>query len=474
MRANRWLILLIAVIAVIGLFVDGFAYIYRFATHRSLTETLNEHPKVYGYELFLHRGLDLQGGTRLELELDPNTLAPGVTPSEAQRRTVNIFERRVNGLGVSEAVVRTEGANRILVELPGVNLDEARRVLGQTSHLTFWTWVPGKADPKDPLYAEIDVSNPANLPFPNFKPAPAKSGNEVLDGRNIQRADRQFDNTTGQPVVAFTLDSTGARIFDDIARKAFQHPNGTPENAVAIFLDKDMISNPAIRSDAFGGHGQISGNFTSASAQELALQLNSGTIPARVSIIQSASVGATLGAQTVRVSLAAGLFGLIIVVVFMISYYRLPGFVASLALLLYAGTVLAIFKLVGVGLTLAGLAGFVLSVGMAVDANVLIFERLKEELRGGRTLGAAMDMGVRRAWPAIRDSNISTGITCLVLILLPQIIGIEAGLGLLKGFAITLLIGVAVSMFSAIVVTQTLLHIVAELRAFRGSRLYGV
>jgi preprotein translocase subunit SecD len=467
-RANRWLILLIAGIAAVALFVDGFAFVYRFATHRSMTETLNEHPQLFGYQLFLHRGLDLQGGTRLELELDP----VGVTAPEAQRRTVNIFERRVNGLGVSEAVVRTEGTNRILVELPGVNLDEARRVLGQTSHLTFWTWAPGKADPKD--YSEIDVTNPANLPFPNYKPVPAKSGNDILDGKNIARADRGNDQTTGVPIVNFQLDSTGAKIFDDIARQAYKHPQGTPENAVAIFLDKDMISNPAIRSDAFGGHGQISGNFTAASAQELALQLTSGNIPARVSIIQSATVGATLGAQTVRVSLAAGLFGLIVVVLFMVSYYRLPGFVASLALLLYAGTVLAIFKVVGVGLTLAGLAGFILSVGMAVDANVLIFERLKEELRSGRTLGAAMDMGVRRAWPAIRDSNISTAITCLVLILLPQIIGIEAGLGLLKGFAITLLIGVAVSMFSAIVVTQTLLHVVAELRAFRSSPLYGV
>lgn len=472
MRANRWLILLIAGIAAIALFVDGFAFVYRFATHRSMTETLNEHPKLFGYELFLHRGLDLQGGTRLELELGKPS--SGVTAAEAQRRTVNIFERRVNGLGVSEAVVRTEGTNRILVELPGVNLDEARRVLGQTSHLTFWTWVPGKADPKDPLYAEIDVTNPANLPFPNYKPAPAKSGNDVLDGSNIVRADRIFDPQSQQPVVNFNLDSKGAVIFDAVAREAFKHPRGTPENAVAIFLDKDMVSNPAIRSDTFGGHGQISGNFTAASAQELALQLTAGTIPAPVSIIQSATVGATLGAQTVRVSLAAGLFGLIVVVLFMVSYYRLPGFVASLALMLYAGTVLAIFKLVGVGLTLAGLAGFILSVGMAVDANVLIFERLKEELRSGRTLGAAMDMGVRRAWPAIRDSNISTAITCLVLILLPQIIGIEAGLGLLKGFAITLLIGVAVSMFSAIVVTQTLLHVVAELRAFRSSPLYGV
>jgi preprotein translocase subunit SecD len=235
-----------------------------------------------------------------------------------------------------------------------------------------------------------------------------------------------------------------------------------------------MISNPSIRSDAFGGQGQISGNFTPASAQQLAVQLSSGSLPGTIEIIQSASVGATLGAQTVRVSLAAGVFGLIVVMLFMVTYYRVPGLLAGLALLLYAGIVLAVFKVLGVVLTLAGLAGFILSIGMAVDANVLIFERLKEELRGGRTLGAAMDMGVRRAWPAIRDSNISTAITCLVLIFVPQLLGIEAGLGLLKGFALTLLIGVAISMFSAIVVTQTLLQVVAGVRVARTLRLYGV
>ncbi len=469
MRVNPILVLIILGVALFALFIDGFAYIYRIGSHQSLTKAfIGSHPNLFGYEIFIHRGLDLQGGTRLELELDTNHMTPGVSASEAQRRTVSIFEKRVNGLGVSEAVVRTEGFNRILVELPGVNLEEARAVLGTTSHLTFWTWVPGKPDPKDPDYAGIDVANPANL-VSGYKPKKT-----LLDGSMIVRADRSFDNTTGQPVVSFSWNAEGAKIFDDLAREAFKHPRGTPENQVAIFLDKDMVSNPAIQSDTFGGHGQISGNFTSASAQQLALQLSSGAIPAPISIIQSATVGATLGAQTVRVSLAAGVFGLVIVVLFMVSYYRLPGFVASLALLLYAATVLAIFKTLGVVLTLAGLAGFILSVGMAVDANVLIFERLKEELRSGRTLGAAMEAGVRRAWPAIRDSNISTGITCLVLILLPQIIGIEAGLGLLKGFAITLLIGVAVSMFSAIVVTQTLLQVVAGIGAFRAKPLYGV
>jgi protein-export membrane protein SecD len=390
-----------------------------------------------------------------------------MSDAEAQVKTVAILERRVNGLGVSEALVRTEGRKRVLVELPGVNLEEARAVLGRTSHLSFWTWVPGKAEQKD--YEEIDVTNPANL-LPGYKPKKVPN----LDGSNFVRADRTYENQTGKPVVSFSLDPQGAKAFDDVAREAYKHPQGSPENRVAIFLDRDMISNPQINADTFGGRGVIEGGFTPASAQQLAVQLSSGSLPGQIEIIQSASVGATLGAQTVRVSLAAGVFGLIVVMLFMVTYYRVPGLLASLALLLYAGIVLAVFKVLGVVLTLAGLAGFILSIGMAVDANVLIFERLKEELRGGRTLGAAMDMGVRRAWPAIRDSNISTAITCLVLIFVPQLLGIEAGLGLLKGFALTLLIGVAISMFSAIVVTQTLLQVVAGVRLARALRLYGV
>jgi len=465
-RVNRILVLIILAVGLSALFVDGFAYLYRFASHQSLTGPfIGQHPNLFGYDIFVHRGLDLQGGSRLELQL--KGIRPDLAPREAQQRTVNILERRVNSLGVSEPVVRAEGSDRILVELPGVNLEQAKSALGKVSYLTFWRWVPGKAEQKD--YDIIDVTNPANLPNAGYKPERVKG----LDGNNIVRAERGNDQNTGEPIVLFNLNAAGAKIFDDVARHAFRKQGA--ENQVAIFLDRDLLSSPAIRADTFGGHGQISGGFTPAGAQELALQLNSGTLPAqKIDIIQSSTVGATLGAQTVKISLAAGVFGLIIVVIFMVSYYRLPGVVASLALLLYAGTVLAIFKVVGVVLTLAGLAGFILSVGMAVDANVLIFERLKEELRHGRTLGAAMETAVRRAWPAIRDSNISTGITCLVLIFLPQILGIEAGIGILKGFALTLGIGVAVSMFSAIVVTQTLLQVVAGLRAFRAGPLYGV
>ena len=218
-----------------------------------------------------------------------------------------------------------------------------------------------------------------------------------------------------------------------------------------------LLSNVYTIQPIVGGQAQIQGTFTQQTASDLAIGINSGSLPTDLQVLQTTDVGASLGQDSIKRSLAAGLLGLIVVVVFMLAYYRLPGFLASVALLFYAGVVLALFKVVPVTLSLAGLAGFILSVGMAVDANVLIFERFKEEMRAGRTIGAAVDAAVRRAWPAIRDSNTSTAITCLVLLLvMPQ--GSPV-----KGFAITLLLGVVISLISAIVVTHNLLATVLSL-----------
>ena len=277
---------------------------------------------------------------------------------------------------------------------------------------------------------------------------------------------RSTDPNTNLPDVQFSFNSTGSDRFCTLTRDRVTHPQGEPENKIAIFIDKDLVEDANVQSEICGGTGIITGGFTAASAQALAVQLNSGALPGTISLVSSTEVGATLGASTVKLSLLAGAFGLAVVILFMLLYYRLPGVVASIALLLYAAIALAIFKIFGVTLTLAGLAGFILSVGMAVDANVLIFERVKEELRAGRTLGAAMEAGVHRAWPAIRDSNISTLITCFVLYFF--------GAPLIKGFAITLAIGVLVSMFSAIVTTQQFLQILAGLRPARRLALYGV
>jgi len=285
----------------------------------------------------------------------------------------------------------------------------------------------------------------------------------------VTSATRSTD-TTGLPDVLISFNGQGSSLFCDVTRERFTHrvagADQPPDNKIAIFLDQNLIEDAGVESEICSGQAQITGGFTADTAQQLALQLNSGALPGSINVITSTQVGATLGANTVRLSLLAGGLGLAVVMLFMILYYRLPGVVASLALLIYAGVVLAIFKLFGVTLTLAGLAGLVLSVGMAVDANVLIFERVKEELRSGRTLGAAMEVGVKRAWPAIRDSNISTLITCGVLGLF--------GAPLIKGFAITLAIGVLVSMGSAIVTTQQFLQVVAGLRPARRLGLYGV
>jgi preprotein translocase subunit SecD len=461
MRVDRRLLLLIGVVALLALFIDGFAYVYRLATNQPLTGAIRGVPTLsipfLGFEqqIYVHRGLDLQGGTHLELEI--TNVKSGHTISDARDIAASILERRVNSSGYAESVVRPEGNNRIIVELPGVNLEQAKQILGKTSYLTIWEWVPGTPDANT-----LQELNPTDAKkYTGYKPQFTK-----IDGSMVTGASRSTDTNTNLPDVSFSLNSQGSDLFCNLTRDRVSHTTGSPDNKIAIFIDRDLVEDANVQSEICGGSGIITGGFTAASAQALAIQLNSGALPGTISIASASEVGATLGATTVQLSLLAGAFGLSIVILFMLLYYRLPGVVASLALLLYAAIALAIFKLFGVTLTLAGLAGFILSVGMAVDANVLIFERVKEELRAGRTLGAAMEAGVHRAWPAIRDSNISTLITCFVLYFF--------GAPLIKGFAITLAIGVLVSMFSAIVTTQQFLQILAGLRPARRLAFYGV
>ena len=463
MRVDRRLLLLIGVVALLALFIDGFAYIYRTATHQPLTGPLKGTPTLsipflgLNTPIYVHKGLDLQGGTHLELEI--TNVRSGMSTAQARDVAVNIIERRVNSSGFAESVVRAEGTNRIIVELPGVNLEQAKQILGKTSYLRIFEWVPGTADAKTIQNLQIDPKD-ANT-YTGYKPQ--YTG---IDGSMITSATRSTDPNTNLPDVNISFNTQGQNLFCTVTTDRFSHTQGTPDNKIAIFIDQNLVEDANVQGAICGGSGIITGGFTAASAEQLAVQLNSGALPGTISLASSTEVGATLGASTVTLSLAAGAFGLAIVVLFMLLYYRLPGLVASLALMLYAAIALAIFKLFGVTLTLAGLAGFILSVGMAVDANVLIFERVKEELRGGRTLGAAMEAGVRRAWPAIRDSNVSTLITCFVLYFF--------GAPLIKGFAITLAIGVVVSMFSAIVTTQQFLQIVAGVRAARRLAFYGV
>jgi preprotein translocase subunit SecD len=265
-------------------------------------------------------------------------------------------------------------------------------------------------------------------------------------------------------VIAFTLKSDSSTLFADFTGS---HIN----QYLAIVLDKRVISVPTISNKISGGQGIIQGSFTQDSANTLAIQLRYGSLPIPVKVVESLSVGPTLGAESVRRSLIAGIIGLLVVVVFMGVYYRLPGLIADVALVSFTLICLMLYKLIPVVLTLSGIAGFILSIGMAVDANILIFERLKEELRAGRTLRQAIDLGWKRAWPSIRDSNSSTLITCIILFWF----GSTFGASVVKGFALTLALGVLISLFTAIIVSRTFLHVVLDtIKSTEHPRWFGI
>src|SRR2546425_6042477 len=406
MRVDRRLLALIALVAVIALFIDGFAYVYRLATNQPLTGPIRGVPTLsipfLGFEqqIYVHKGLDLQGGTHLELEI--TNVRSGITDTAARDIAVAIIERRVNSSGYAESVVRPEGRNRIIVELPGVNLEQAKQILGKTSYLTIWKWEPGTPDA-----ATLQQLNPKDAQkYPGYKPV--YTG---IDGSMITNASRSTDPQTNTPDVTISFNQPGNDLFCAFTRDRVTHPQGDPQNKLAIFIDKDLIEDANVISEICGGSAIITGGFTAASAQALAIQLNSGSLPGTITLASATEVGATLGATTVKLSLLAGAFGLSIVILFMLLYYRLPGLVASIALLIYAAISLAIFKLFGVTLTLAGLAGFILSIGMAVDANVLIFERPQGGLRARRTLGGALEARGDRPWAAGRGPDIPTPVT---------------------------------------------------------------
>jgi preprotein translocase subunit SecD len=485
--------LFVVAVLVFSLFVDGAGYVYRIANHYNLTGSVPSLPPNFGgWQLFFHRGLDLAGGTHIDYQL--TNFPAGQSRADVQRKTIDVINRRVNALNVSEPEIRGAGGNydRITVDLAGVNAAQAQKAIGAVNKLVYTKWV------KD---AKVTAG-----PEPGYKPQ--LTG---LTGDDIQSATATIDPNGTAWVVNIQFNSRGADLFDKLTRANVAACPGDsetspsaqcPERFLTIWLDlsqKDidnwanadyvskvqqpydpgclaaqtantvcgkLLTNPITREEISGGQAVISGNFTQQSAQELATGITAGSLPVDLVALDVTQVSATLGAESVKVSLAAGLLGLAIVVIFMIVYYRVPGLLASLALLFYAGAVLAVFKIVPVTLTLAGITGFILSVGMAVDANVLIFERFKEEVRAGRTISAAVDAAVRRAWPAIRDSNTSTLITCVIL----GFVGPAA----VKGFAITLGIGVVASLISSIVVTHNLLAIVLTSSAMRRPRLLGV
>jgi protein-export membrane protein SecD len=279
-----------------------------------------------------------------------------------------------------------------------------------------------------------------------------------LTGKQLKRSSVQFDPQTGEPIVALQFDSEGAALFADLTGANINKP-------IAIFLDGKIISAPTVQSKIMGGEAVITGRFTIPEAKKLSQRLNAGALPVPISLISQRTVGATLGEASLEKSLFAGLLGFLLVVIFMIAFYRFPGILAALALTIYTAITLALFKLVGVTMTLAGIAGFILSIGMAVDANVLIFERIKEEIRRGKATGLSVDLGFQRAWNSIRDSNVSSLITCAILYWF--------GSSIVRGFALTLALGILVSMFSAISVTRTFMRLFMGEWAERHLWLFG-
>lgn len=436
-------------------------------------------------------GLDLQGGVQVLLEADVPS-GQEVT-RESMDAARGIVENRVNGLGVVEPNVQLVGDRRIMAELPGVDdPDQAvatfrgtgllewidagstdlepgtvvKTTFGQAadepgtaatpaaSPTTAATATPA-ASPTDE--ATPEPSAPAATPAPvaaqpteAAQPTPVPTEERVfktvLTGKDLKAAWVDTDEY-GKPQISFTLNPDGAKVFAD-------YTTNNVDKFLAIVLDKTVISCPRVNGPIPDGSGRITGNFPLAEARSIVVQLKYGALPIPLKVVEQRTVGPTLGQDSVARSVQAGIVGLIVVLLFMLVYYRLPGVLADLALLIYALVTFALFKLIPVTLTLPGVAGFLLSVGMAVDANILIFERMKEELRNGRSLAAAIDAGFDRAWTSIRDSNLSTLITCVILFWF----GSNYGASTVKGFAVTLFLGVVVSMFTAISVTRTFMR----------------
>jgi len=400
-------------------------------------------------------GLDLKGGTHLVYEADLSQKDPSQSDDDAMEGVLGKIERRVNAYGVTEPIIQRQGHNRILVQLPGVkNVDEAIKLIGQTAQLDF---------------REMELDATGRLVFdeegkPKWTAVAKATGSDgvekELTGKYLKpNAKVVLNPQTNEPEVAFEWTEEGAVLFEKITERNLHKPLG-------IYLDGEPISWPTVQA-VIKERGVITG-LSIEEAKRLAIQLNSGALDVPLKIIQEQRVDATLGADSLKKSLIAGIVGAILVVLFMIAYYRLSGVLASCALVIYVVLLLTVFKLLPVTMTLPGIAAFIVSIGMAVDANVLIFERMKEELRAGRTLTAAVETGFNRAWPAIRDSNITTFIACFIL----YWFGGTFGAFMVRGFALVLFIGVALSMFSAIVVTRSFLRPVVRVIAIPGA--YGV
>jgi len=412
--------------------------------------------------LGMRLGLDLSGGTRLVYQADLSQIG-NESAADAMKGAMDIITRRVDAYGVSEATIQKLGSNQIVVQLPGIrDVDAAIALIGTTAQLEFKEMEYDSSG--NPV---LDSSgNPIWIPSTGVI-----NGNvTALTGQYLKSTSKVvFETNTSAPEVSIEFNSEGAQLFQQITTRLFVATDSTQNKPLGIFLDNQLVSDPKVNA-ILSSSGVITG-LTLSEANSLAIELNSGALPVPlVGPIERTTVDPTLGADSIHKSLIAGMVGLILVIVFMVVYYRLPGALASAALIIYGILMLGLFKLIPVTLTLPGIAGFILSIGMAVDANVLIFERLKEELRAGRTLSVAVETGFNRAWPAVRDTHVTAIISCIVL----YWVGSALVEPRMQGFALTLGIGVALSLFSAVIVTRTFVRLLVGTNVSENLPLFGV
>ncbi|MCC6499840.1 MAG: protein translocase subunit SecD [Anaerolineales bacterium] len=434
-------LLLIALVLVAALWIDLNDKI-------SVPNPFDQSANLFERSVKPRLGLDLQGGLQVLLEADLPESAQVTRDSMETAR--EIVENRTNALGVSENVIQVAGDRRIVGEFPGAeDADAILDIIQQTGLLEF-------VDTADFTPQEGATIQTDYLPGATETPAqPVEGGtvfHTIMTGKDLTSVNVGQDTQTGEIGINFVLTSEGAQIFG-------QHTAANVGKTLAIVLDKVVISAPVINTAITGGQGTITGSFTNASANALAVQLRYGSLPIPLKVVETRIIGPTLGEDSLQKSLVAGLVGFIIVALFMGIYYRLPGIAADVSILLYALILFAVFKWIGVTLTLPGIAGIMLSTGSALDANILIFERLKEELRAGRTLRQAFDQAWSRAWPSIRDSNIAALITAVILFWF----GSAFGATIVKGFSLTLALGVLISLFSSLYITHALLALAFDI-----------
>lgn len=393
---------------------------------------------LWGDKIKAMLGLDLQGGTELTYQADLSQSSNKVNDLDNLK---SVFQNRIDELGVAEPSLQTVGTDKILIELPGIkDVNQAIDRIGQTYELVF---MAESDDPKDLQLKDYYE----DYTYPGYWKATDLTGRNLVSDKTDATIQNDQNGVQSEAVVSLTFDNAGRDKFAKLTKDNLN-------KRIAIVLDNKIVSAPNVQTEITDGKAVITGMKDIKEAQKLAKRLKEGALPVSAKLVAEASVGASLGSDSLKNSIIAGAIGFLALAIFMITYYKFPGVIAVVALIFYTIIALAIFKLIPVTLTLAGIAGFILSIGMALDANILIFERMKEELRHGKETNLAINDGFLRAWSSIRDSNFSSVITCIVLYIF--------GSGPVRGFALTLVIGIAVSMFTAITISRTIMLLIAQ------------